>query len=246
VISKRACLILVAVFVLLAAVPPAMAVHAHTQRRVKRVRRARVRHLVWNPMFRGSHELIVRENEQLDSLQLPRITDDEELLALEDAEELVRVDDHSYLTVASNLDETRRYCRPWTRNFLDDLGKAYYEEFRRPLMVTSLVRTVEQQQKLRRYNKNAGPEEGETASTHLTGTTVDILKRGMTRKQHRWLEQYFLPLQQRGLIDPTEERRQPVFHVVVYHGYSDKGDTILPETPKEPAGQTAIGTGELQ
>jgi hypothetical protein len=93
-------------------------------------------------------------------------------------------------------------------------------------MITSLVRTVDQQKKLRRRNSNAGPEEGETASTHLTGVTVDLLKRGLTRQQHQWLEQYFLPLKEAGLIDPIEERRQPVFHVVVYKAYSDGQDEL--------------------
>jgi hypothetical protein len=167
-------------------------------------------------MFPGSHEMLVHQNEILDSLELPRIATEEELFTLEEAEELVPVEDTPSLVVAPNLAENRRYCRPWTRDFVEDLGEAYYHEFHRPIVVTSLVRTMDQQKKLRRYNRNAAPEEGETASTHLAGVTVDILKRGMTRVQHRWMEQYFLPLKEAGLIDPIEELRQPVFHIVVF------------------------------
>jgi hypothetical protein len=105
---------------------------------------------------------------------------------------------------------------------LQDFSEAFYGEFHRPIEVTSLVRTAEQQKKLRRHNGNAAPEDGDTASTHLTGMTVDILKRGLTKKQHQWIEQYFLPLKGRGAIDPIEERRQPVFHVTVFNTYNDK------------------------
>ena len=133
----------------------------------------------------------------------------------------MRVADTRALTVAANLAPSRHYCRPWTRDFIEDLSEAYYQQFHRPLMATSLVRTVEQQKKLRRSNRNAGPEEGDTASTHLAGVTVDILKRGMTRQQHDWMNHYLLPLKEAGLIDPIEERRQPVFHIVVFGHYSD-------------------------
>jgi hypothetical protein len=176
--------------------------------------------------------MLVRENVELDLLELPRIANDDELIALEEAEELVPVEDTQGLVVAANLAENRRYCRSWTRDFLQDLGEAYYRQFHRPVTITSLVRTVDQQKKLRRRNRNAGPEEGETASTHLTGVTFDLLKRGLTRAQHQWLEQYFLPFKEAGLVDPIEERRQPVFHVVVYKAYSDEQ-----EQPEEPESQ---------
>ena len=185
-------------------------------------------------MFPGSHDMLVRQNEVLDSLELPRIANDEELAVLEEAEELVPVENSASLVVAANLPENRRYCRSWTRDFVEDLGEAYYREFHRPIVVTSLVRTMDQQKKLRRYNHNAAPEEGETASTHLAGVTVDILKRGMTRAQHNWLERYFLPLQQAGLIDPIEERRQPVFHVVVFKAYSEGQPSQAPAALPDP------------
>lgn len=180
---------------------------------------------MWNPVFRGSHELLVKENEQLDLLGLTRIADDDELARLEEQEDLVPLNETSALKVSEDLPTNRRYCRPWTRDFVQDLSEAYYKQFRRPIEVTSAVRTMAQQRKLRRRNRNAAPELGDTASTHLTGVTVDILKRGMTRRQHKWLEQYFLPLRQLGLIEPVEERRQPVFHVMVSDDYSDWRDS---------------------
>lgn len=197
----------------------------HTTRRYHRARRARVRRLVWNPMFRGSHEMLVSENVKLDAMELPRIEDDDQLELLEDSEDLVRIDESRSLKVAGNLLANRRYCRPWTRDFAEDFGEAFYAEFHKPIQINSAVRTAEQQKKLRRHNRNAAPEAGETVSTHLTGVTLDISKRGLTRKQHEWINQYFLPIRNAGMIDPIEERRQPVFHVVVFEGYTDWKDS---------------------
>ncbi len=190
--------------------------------RIRRTHHLRhTRRVGWKPLFRGSHDMLVRENQEIDRLELTRIEDDDELKEMIDDQELVPVAETRSLVVADNLAADRRYCRPWTRDFLEDLSQAYYKEFRRPIRVNSLVRTVAQQKKLRRHNRNAAPVEGERASTHLTGITVDIGRKGMTRQEQRWIEQYMLPLKNRGLIEPVEERRQAVFHVVVYGTYTE-------------------------
>jgi hypothetical protein len=185
----------------------------------------RVRHLRWNPMFRGSHEMLVKQNEVIDTLELPRIANDDELDEVIGNDDLVPLHESRSLRIAANLTENRRYCKPWTRDFVQDFSAAFYEEFHKPIQVNSAVRTVDQQKRLRRHNRNAGPIEGETASTHLTGITLDISKRGLTKKEHAWIEQYFLPLKTAGLIDPIEERRQPVFHVVVFDRYTEWRDS---------------------
>jgi hypothetical protein len=183
--------------------------------------RHRARRIVWNPVLRGSHESLLRQNEEIDRLELPRIADEVELMELEARGDLVAIEESDGLHVASNLQPSRRYCRPWTRDFLQDLGDAYYREFHQPIQVNSAVRTMEQQRKLRRHNGNAAPETGEAASSHLAGLTVDINKRGLSRKQHQWIEEYFLNLKNQGLIEPEEERRQPVFHVMVSDRYTE-------------------------
>lgn len=177
----------------------------------------------WSPMFPGSHDMLVRQNEELDRLQLPRIVDDYELMRYELAQELVPVNETEALKIAADLPENRRYCRPWTRDFLQDFTQAYYNEFHAPLQVNSLVRTVEQQHRLRRWNHFAAPEIGDTASTHLTGVTFDMSRRGLTFEQYEWIRSYLLPLQAQGMVDPIEER-QPVLHVVVFEKYSSRND----------------------
>ena len=174
-------------------------------------------------MFPGSHDMLVRQNEELDRLQLPRMVDDYELMRYELSQELVPVNETEALKIAADLPENRRYCRPWTRDFLQDFTQAYYNEFHSPLQINSLVRTVEQQHRLRLWNRFAAPEVGDTASTHLTGVTFDMSRRGLTFEEYEWIRNYLLPLQAQGMVDPIEER-QPVLHVVVFERYSSRDD----------------------
>jgi hypothetical protein len=215
----------------------AFALHQTTPtRRVHHVRRrAHIRRLRWNPVFRPSRESLLRQNEEIDRLELPRIQDDAELQQLIAREDLVPIETGRTLRIDPRLDPERRYCRPWTRDFLQDLSEAYYKEFRDQIQVNSAVRTVVVQKKLRRHNRNAAPETGETASSHLAGITVDIQRRGMTRQQIEWVEAYMMPLKEQGLIEPEEERHQWVFHVAVSGRYADLKDAkaLAGEQPDE-------------
>jgi hypothetical protein len=201
----------------------ALGLHHNIVRRQQKtgIRRAHLRRLRWNPLFRPSRDSLLRQNEEIDRLELPRIQDDDELENLKASEDLVPIISNQFLRFDPRLDPDRRYCRPWTRDFLEDLSQAYYKEFRNQIQVNSAVRTVKIQKKLRRHNRNAAPETGETASSHLAGVTVDIQRRGMSRQQIKWMQQYMLPLKNLGLIEPEEERRQWVFHVMVSDRYTD-------------------------
>ena len=201
-------------FALHSYVAPRSTHRAHT-------RRAHVRRLRWNPMFRPSRDSLLRQNAEIDRLELPRIQDDNELEQLKASEDLVPIIPTAALRIARSLAPDRRYCRPWTHEFLQDLSAAYYKQFHSQMQVNSAVRTVLVQKKLRRHNRNAAPEKGEIASSHLAGITVDIQRRGMTRQQVQWVEQYMLPLKNLGIIEPEEERRQWVFHVAVSDTYTD-------------------------
>jgi len=172
-------------------------------------------------VFRPSRDSLLRQNEEIDRLDLPRIRDDNELEQLKANQELVPINPSRSLRIASTLEPSRRYCRPWTRDFLNDLSEDYYQEFHSQIQVNSAVRTVKVQRKLRRHNRNAAPEKGELASSHLAGVTIDIQRRGMSRQQTAWVEQYMLPLKDLGIIEPEEERHQVVFHVMVSDRYTD-------------------------
>lgn len=181
----------------------------------------RFRRLRWNPAFRPSRESLLLQNAEIDRLNLPRIRDDKQLQELIASEDLVPIVPSESLRIQPSLDPGRRYCRPWTLEFVQDIAAAYYKEFHQQIQVNSAVRTVQVQKKLRRHNRNAAPEKGETASSHLAGLTVDLQRRGMTKKQVKWMEEYMKPLKELGLIEPEEERRHWCFHVMVAGGYSE-------------------------
>lgn len=181
-------------------------------------------------MFRPSHDSLLRQNEEIDRLELPRIADQRELEDMKYREELVPIPSSQMLRFDPRLDPARRYCRPWTRDFVADLSEAYYRRFHDQVQVNSAVRTVQIQHKLRRHNRNAAPEYGEAASSHLAGITVDLQRRGMTKQQIRFVERYLFYLKALGLVEPEEERRQWVFHVMVSERYGDwrQTQTLFP------------------
>jgi len=198
----------------------------------------------FTPMFPGSHDKLVEQNVELDKSQVQRMNDEFDLVQSELSNDLVPVNETEALKIADNLLDTRRYCRPWTRDFLQDLSQAYYTEFHQPLQVNSLVRTADQQAYLRRHNRFAAPAWGDTASTHLAGVAVDVSRRGLTNLQYAWIRGYLQPLQQKGLVDPIEER-QPVLHIVVFDKYS--GPSSQPRGNSEASEMTEAdllgGTG---
>ena len=199
-------------------------------------------------MFRPSHESLLVQNAEIDRLDLPRIHDETELEALKADGSLLPILPGETLRIDPRLDPSRRYCRPWTRDFVDDLSQAYYNRFHAQIQVNSAVRTVKVQRKLRRHNRNAAPAEGETASSHLAGVTVDLQRRGMSKDQIRWMEHYLFYMKALGLVEPEEERRQWVFHIMVSGHYSEwrETQTIVPiEHPETqtPGTQVAMGSG---
>jgi hypothetical protein len=202
------------------------------------------RRLRWNPMFRPSHDSLLRQNEEIDRIDLPRIQDDDELEALKASHALVPIVESESLKIERRLDPARRYCRPWTRDFVEDLAQAYYKQFQAQIQVNSAVRTVKVQKKLRRHNRNAAPAEGDTASSHLAGVTVDLQRRGMSKQQVRFVQRYLFYLRELGLVEPEEERRHWCFHVMVSNRYADwrQSQTVVPHLPTQDTEVAVTGS----
>ncbi len=183
--------------------------------------------LVIPAALKGSHEILIHQNEMADRDGLARVQDDGDLEEMRRRAMLVAVPVGGGLQVDERLPGSRRYCRPWTANFLAVLARAHYARFHTALQVNSAVRTMAIQQRLLRTNGNAAPVAGETASPHLTGQAVDIGKRGMPLVEIAWLRGYLLPLIEAGKIDVEEEFQQSCFHISVYRKYAPQGP--LPE-----------------
>ena len=180
--------------------------------------------------LRGSLESLVRQNQRTDADNLERILNAADLHDRIAQGVLVPVPTSSGLTVNADLPAARRYCRPWTADFLTDLSRAYDARFHSSLEVSSAVRTVEYQKHLMRTNGNAAPAEGDIASPHLTGATIDITKSGLTRREVYWMRNRLKTLQSQGKIDVEEEFHQACFHITVYRSYAGAG---APHKPKK-------------
>src|SRR5256885_754790 len=85
-------------------------------------RRGHVRRIAWNPVLRGSDLSMTRQNEEIDRLQLPRITDNEQLLELERTQELVPIEESKGLRISPGIQQDKRYARPWVNLFLQDMS----------------------------------------------------------------------------------------------------------------------------
>ncbi len=196
--------------------------------------------LIVPPPLRGSHEILIHQNLVADRDGLDRIRDDGDLLEMRNDQLLVSLPVNSALEVDERLPINRRYCRPWTAQFLANLARAHYAHFHTSLQVNSAVRTVEFQEHLLHINGNAAPAEGDTASPHLTGQAVDIAKHGLSLTEIAWLRGYLLPLVQEGKVDVEEEFQQACFHISVYKRYLPPVAPGLNPSVSHHGGTTAL------
>jgi hypothetical protein len=175
---------------------------------------------------------------------LERILDENDLADRIEQKLLVPLPASSTLVINADLSENHRYCRPWTANFLADLGREHAAQFRKPIEISSAVRTVEYQQHLMHTNGNAAAAEGDIVSPHLTGGTIDIVKQGMSRQELVWMRNRLLAMQLAGMIDVEEEFRQPCFHVTVYRNYvAPQPDATPTPRRRRPAAAAQVASG---
>lgn len=202
--------------------------------------------LIVPPPLRGSHEILVHQNQMADAAGLERIENDEELNRLRYSHQLIEVDSTSALRVNPELPENRRFARPWTAKFATDIARAYYARFGRPLELNSAVRTISYQLRLQRVNGNAADIAGETASPHLTGQAIDFGKKGMTMAEIAWMRMYLSPLMNAGMIDVEEEFQQACFHISVYRSYvGTRPADVAQERPQSRASDPPASPDDL-
>lgn len=174
---------------------------------------------------------------------LPRIYNTEELNKLEENGYLIRVPDRSddfYLDKGlkkrffrdrkhrKTLDfGDRRYLGQSALIYLDELSAAYAKKFitkrnggRRPLKVTSLVRTLDYQRWIAFVKHNPNARLGlcdvpEHCSVHFTGHAFDVSTKGMTAAQIFWLADFLAKDIASGLILATYEPNMGDFHIIV-------------------------------
>jgi hypothetical protein len=229
-------------FLLAAICAPAFALHSYVApRRAHRVRRAHLRRLRWNPVFRPSRESLLLQNHEIDRMDLPRIQDDAELEQLKASEDLVPIVAGPTLRFDPRLDPDRRYCRPWTREFLDDMSAAYYKRFQTSIQVNSAVRNGE-------GAEETSPPQSQCRARRRRDRFFTSRRRhgghSAARVEPRTDQVgpgLYAASERTRLIEPEEERRQWVFHVMVSGRYTDWRESMMlaGEQPIPQASETA-------
>src|SRR5438270_12817048 len=91
----------------------------HHPHLITRHRHHYARVIAYSPI-KGKHESLLRQNLRVHEDDLERIQDDAQLDQLTKNGELVGLPASDYVAVDPKLPENRRYCRPWTKSFVDD------------------------------------------------------------------------------------------------------------------------------
>jgi hypothetical protein len=170
--------------------------------------------------LKGSPNALLEQNRVADKENLSRLESEREISRFVQLRLLVSIPNGSYgIRVDPRLERSRRYCRPWTIEFLKDLGTRFQKEFKKTLQVNSCVRDIETQEDLRDRNGNAAKTSGPRASSHLTGATVDISRLGLSRKEQEFIRGRLLIHERANRIEATEENQQKVWHIMVYQTY---------------------------
>lgn len=119
------------------------------------------------------------------------------------------------------------YARPAVGVFVDRLSRQYHAVCGEQMIVTSAVRPSSEQ-----------PRNSTERSVHPTGMAVDLRK--PTRSPClKWLRSTLLSLERAGVIEATEERHPPHFHVAVFPGPYKSYVERVTGRPLRLAGQSA-------
>lgn len=169
--------------------------------------------------LKGSRASQRRQNEIADREDLSRLEDRAQVDRFKKLRLLVPIPSTRGVVVDERLPETRRLCRPWTAAFLSRVGRDFHDRFESSLVVTSAVRSLEDQAVLRKRNGNAAPLDGPYRSSHPTGATIDISYAGMSKAEKTWMRRTLLLLERGGQIEAIEEKRQRCFHIMVSKSY---------------------------
>lgn len=107
-----------------------------------------------------------------------------------------------------------RMFHPAAKKVLEEIAESYRQKFNRPLLITSLTRSLEYQFALTKVTNNAF--RGATPP-HTTGCTFDLAYRHMTAEEQNFVMAKIADLESRGILDALREvGSTPCFHVFVY------------------------------
>jgi hypothetical protein len=111
-----------------------------------------------------------------------------------------------------------RMFHPRARPILKELADAYFQEFKRPLRVTSLTRSMDYQISLNRTNANSFIVRGPgSLPPHTSGCAFDLGRAYMTVKEQNFVMKKLAEMENRGVLDALIEYNvNACWHVFIY------------------------------
>ena len=113
-----------------------------------------------------------------------------------------------------DLPNQRQYASPWVAAYLTAAGKSFWEAHKKPLRITSLVRTTSIQKKLAR--QGATPVDCKTPArcgTHTSGASFDISMKELSKDEDTWIMNKLSADMRAGKLLFITERHGKHFHV---------------------------------
>lgn len=154
---------------------------------------------------------------EAESFDIPIILNDEQMDSLILANHLIAVPEEGEGYKIQKLTHSKAYLNDTSYLILKEISSAFYNETGIELSISSLTRTLENQNKLRRVNSNAAKGD----SSHNFGASFDISyskygeKSGRNYANEKILQTILEDFTADGKIYFIKERRQPCFHVTV-------------------------------
>ncbi len=170
-----------------------------------------------NPL-KGSVEAMRHQNALIDALGFPRVKTEKDIELLRLAGKVVRVPDFGKTYYLSpKMRRGVRFLYPHAKRYMECVGEDYHNRFHKRFKITTLARTVQIQNRLKRLRiSSANANEGETQSTHLACISFDISLKGMTEKEISFLTERFVHDRADGRVDVFLELWSRNFHVTVF------------------------------
>jgi len=119
--------------------------------------------------------------------------------------------------------------RPQALKILEEVAKAYHDQFSRPLPVSSLVRPEQYQHALSKVNRNAVLID---TPPHSTGLAFDIDYRYMSGEEQNFLMRELARLKDEGRIEVIRERTAN-YHVFAFIDGKRPGDELITASLEE-------------
>lgn len=112
-----------------------------------------------------------------------------------------------------------RMIDPRAKAVLEEIAAGYFKKFKRPLRVTSSIRSIEYQVELNAVNPNSlKVRDEDTFPPHASGLAFDLAYKQMTAEEQNFIMKTAAALENGGRVDATRETgANAAIHVFVYH-----------------------------